>query len=158
LLRSTLASSRFVGDIDEGDAYHHGASQITPLRDREHINKYNDGLLLSENRKTFQDFKLGDIYRGTFEEQINLVDFSWRQIATPNDAAVRHNPASTFIGSGGAVKAMAEAVLSGHFSLAYHLGMNIGAHNAPAYAAKIAKPLFANEVEDEQEKLDRILK
>jgi hypothetical protein len=153
LLRSTLVSSRFVGDFDEGDAYHHGATQVTPLRNREYINKYNDGLLLGENGKTFQDFKIGDIYRGTFEEQINLVDFSRRQIATANDAAVRHNPTSTFIRCGGAVKAMAEAVLSGHFSLAYHLGMNIGAHNAPAYAPEIAKLLFANGVENEREKI-----
>jgi 2-methylfumaryl-CoA hydratase len=311
VLRSALVSSRFVGDFDEGDVYHHGAIQITPLRNREYINKYNDGLLLGanselcdhlgyhdpdsenkhekfgiqkpalasqgfifnagfglsvhdisfnaianlsysnlrfgapvyegdvlyarsevlgkqfrkdratngsvqvkttvcnqlevsvleyvrqvlvkgelgktytqsntikrqsdkinidsavlpneyyglphelqgENGKTFEDFKIGDIYRGTSEEQINLVDFSWLQIATLNDAAVHHNPASTFIGYGGAVKAMVEAGVSSHFPLAYHLGMNSGAHNAPTYPADIVKLLFADGEEDKHEKI-----
>jgi 2-methylfumaryl-CoA hydratase len=311
LLRAGLVSSRFVGDFDEGDVYHHGAIQITPPRNREYINKYKDGLLLGanpelcdhlgykdldsankrekfgiekpafvsqgfifnsgfglsvhdisfnaianlsysdlrfgapvyegdvlyarsevlgkqfrrdastsgsvqvkttvynqlgvtvleyvrqvlvrgergktypqsntikpqpdrikldsavlpneffklpdellgENGKIFEDFKIGDIYRGTFEDQINLVDFSWLQIATLNDAAVHHNPASTFIGYGGAVKAMAEGEVSRHFPLAYHLGMNSGAHNAPTYPADIVKLLFANGEEGEHEKI-----
>ena len=51
MLRSELVSSRFVGDFDEGEVYHHGAIQITPLRNREYINKYNDGLLLGANPK-----------------------------------------------------------------------------------------------------------
>jgi hypothetical protein len=49
LLRAGLVSSRFVGDFDEGDVYHHGAIQITPPRNREYINKYKDGLLLGAN-------------------------------------------------------------------------------------------------------------
>ena len=311
MLRSALVSSRFVGDFDEGDVYHHGAVQITPLRNREYINRYNDGLLLGanpelcyhlgyrdpdsenkyekfgiqkpvlvsqgfifnagfglsvhdisfnaianlsysnlrfgapvyegdvlygrsevlgkqfrkdgatngsvqvkttvcnqlgtsvleyvrqvlvkgergktypqsntiklqpdkidlestvlpkkyyelphellgENGKTFEDFKIGHIYRGTFEEKINLVDFTWLQIATLNDAAVHHNPASTFIGYGGAVKAIAEAAVSRHFPLAYHLGMNSGTHNAPTYPADIVKLLFARGEENEHEKI-----
>jgi 2-methylfumaryl-CoA hydratase len=311
LLTSDLVSSRFVGDFEEGDIYHHGAIQITPLRNREYINKYKEGLLLGANPelcyhlgyqdpdsankyenfgiekpalvsqgfifntgfglsvhdisfnaianlsysdlrfgapvyegdvvyarsevlgkqfrkdgatngsvqvkttvynqlgvsvleyvrqvlvrgergrtysqsnsikpqpgkidlnsvvlpnkyfelpnellgndgKTFGDFKIGDIYKGTFEKEINLVDFSWLQIATLNDAAVHHNPASTFIGYGGAVKAMAEGEVSRHFPLAYHLGMNSGVHNAPTYPADIVKLLYANGEEDEHEKI-----
>ncbi|HEX9667256.1 MAG TPA: hypothetical protein VGA95_11980 [Thermodesulfobacteriota bacterium] len=311
MLRSELVSSRFVGDFDEGDVYHHGAIQITPLRNREYIKKYNDGLLLGansnlcyhleykdpdstrkhekygiqkpalvsqgfifnagfglsvhdisfnaianlsysdlrfgapvyegdvvfarsdvlgkqfrkdgatngsvqvktnvynqlgvsvveyvrqvlvrgkhgktypqsntikpqpdkinldsavlpneyhelpkdllgDNGKTFEDFRIGDIYKGTSEGEINLVDFSWLQIATLNDAAVHHNPASTFIGYGGAVKAMAEGEVSRHFPLAYHLGMNSGAHNAPTYPADIVKLLYAHGEEDEHEKI-----
>ncbi|MGB7292514.1 MAG: hypothetical protein WBD99_10110 [Thermodesulfobacteriota bacterium] len=109
--------------------------------------------LLGDNGKNFEDFRIGDTYRGTFEEKINLVDFSWLQIATLNDAAVHHNPASTFIGYGGAVKAMAEGEVSRHFPLAYHLGMNSGAHNAPTYPADIVKLLYANGEEDEHEKI-----
>ncbi len=311
MLRAKRVSSRFVGDFNEGDIYHHGAIQITPLRNREYINKYRDGLLLganpglsynlgyrdpdSQNKyekfgiqkaalvsqgfifnagfglsvhdisfnaianlsysdlrfgapvyegdvlyarsevlgkqfrkdgatngsvqvrttvynqlgvtvleyvrqvlirgergetyaqsntvkpqpdrisldiailpneyhglqgellgdhgKVFEDFGIGDIYEGTFEEQIDLVDFSWLQIATLNDAAVHHRPASTFIGYGGAVKAMAEGQASRHFPLAYHLGMNSGAHNAPTYPADIVKLLFANADEGEHEKI-----
>lgn len=109
--------------------------------------------LLGDNGKTFEDFKIGDVYHGTFEEQINLADFSWLQIATLNDAAVHHNPASTFIGYGGAVKAMAEGEVSRHFPLAYHLGMNNGAHNAPTYPADIIQMLFAEGEAGEHEKI-----
>jgi len=118
-------------------------------------NEYHDlpGDLLGENGKAFEDFKVGDIYRGTFEDDINLVDFSWLQIATLNDAAVHHNPISNFIGYGGSVKGRAEGEVSSHFPLAYHLGMNSGAHNAPTYPGDIVKMLFANGEEGDHEKI-----
>ena len=47
--RNKLFSSRYVGDFNEGDEYSHGAIQITPLRNREYINKYKDGLILGAN-------------------------------------------------------------------------------------------------------------
>ena len=47
--RANLISSRCVGDFNEGEVYHHGAIQITPMRNREYINKYRDGLILGAN-------------------------------------------------------------------------------------------------------------
>lgn len=311
MLRKELVSSRYVGDFNEGEAYHHGAIQITPLRNREYINKFRDGLILganpslishlgykdpdSENKrkkfginspglvsqgfvfntgfgltvhdisfnaianlsysdmrfrapvfegdilyakssvlgkqfrkdgatngsvqvhttvynqsgetvleyvrqvlvraekgkeypqsntikrqpdkidigktvlprefrdltsnlmgkygKTFEDFHVGETMMGTFEENINLADFSWLQISTLNDASVHHNPSSLFIGYGGAVKSRAEGQTSRHFPLAYHLGMNSGSHDAPTYPGDIVKRLFANGIDDEHEKI-----
>lgn len=309
--RDALASSRYVGDFDEGDVYHHGAVQISPMRNREYINKYRDGLilggnpelslhlgyadpdykrkwerygikepalvsqgfvfnagfglsvhdisfnaianlsysdlrfgspvfegdviyaksevlgrefrkdgaangsvqvkttvynqrgdtvleyvrqvlvraesgkayskestiksqpdkidmekaflpnvyhdlpkeLLGKNGKTFEDCNAGDVYHGLFEEAIDLVTFSWLQIATLNDAAVHHTPSSNFIGYGGAVKGRAEGEVSGHFPLAYHLGMNGGSHDAPTYPGDIVQMLFAEGKEGAHEKI-----
>ncbi|MGH7889108.1 MAG: hypothetical protein ACRENF_00990, partial [Thermodesulfobacteriota bacterium] len=100
--------------------------------------------LLGENGKTFEDFKSGDVYHGFFEDAVDLVTFSWLQIATLNDAGVHHSPSSNFIGYGGAVKARAEGEVSAHFPLAYHLGMNSGSHDAPTYPSDIVKALFAD--------------
>lgn len=100
--------------------------------------------LLGENGKTFEDFKVGDVFHGLFEEAIDLVTFSWLQIATLNDAAVHHTPSANFIGYGGSVKARAEGEVSGHFPLAYHLGMNSGSHDAPTYPGDIVGTLFAD--------------
>ncbi|MGH7902007.1 MAG: hypothetical protein ACRENZ_09750, partial [Thermodesulfobacteriota bacterium] len=48
-MRKELVSSRYVGDFNEGESYHHGAIQITPLRNREYINKFRDRLILWAN-------------------------------------------------------------------------------------------------------------
>jgi acyl dehydratase len=109
--------------------------------------------LLGENGKTFDDFKAGDVFHGLFEEAIDLVTFSWLQIATLNDAAVHHIPSSNFIGYGGSVKAMAEGEVSGHFPLAYHLGMNSGSHDAPTYPGDVVQTLFARGKEGPHEKI-----
>ncbi|HEY7535221.1 MAG TPA: hypothetical protein VH878_04680 [Thermodesulfobacteriota bacterium] len=309
--RSNLISSRYVGDFNEGDVYHHGAIQITPMRNREYINKYKDGLilganpelnshlgykdsdyklkkekygieeptlvsqgfvfnagfglsvhdisfnaianlsysdlrfgvpvfegdviygksevlgkefrkdaatngsvqvqttiynqrgesvleyvrqvlvraesgksylkastikaqpdkidvrkttlpmpyhslseeLLGKNGKMFEDVKPGDVYHGLFEDAIDLVTFSWLQIATLNDASVHHNPSSNFIGYGGAVKGRVEGEVSGHYPLAYHLGMNSGSHDAPTYPGDIIHVLFASEKKGPHEKI-----
>ena len=47
--RAKLISSRYIGDFKEGEVYHHGAIQITPMRSREYINKFKDGLILWAN-------------------------------------------------------------------------------------------------------------
>jgi 2-methylfumaryl-CoA hydratase len=109
--------------------------------------------LLGQNGKTFEDFKADDVYHGFFEEAIDLVAFSWLQIATLNDAAVHHNPQSNFIGYGGAVKARVEGEVSGHFPLAYHLGMNSGSHDAPTYPGDIVKVIFADGKDGAHEKI-----
>jgi 2-methylfumaryl-CoA hydratase len=109
--------------------------------------------LLGENGKTFEDLKAGDVFHGLFEEAVDLVTFSWLQIATLNDASIHHNPASNFIGYGGAVKARAEGEVSGHFPLAYHLGMNSGSHDAPTYPADIVQLLFACRKAGDHEKI-----
>lgn len=116
---------------------------------------YHDLLeeLLGKNGKTFEDFKVGDVFHGLFEEAIDLVTFSWLQIATLNDASVHHNPSSNFIGYGGAVKGRAEGEVSGHFPLAYHLGMNSGSHDAPTYPGDIVQVLFAGGKEGAHEKI-----
>jgi 2-methylfumaryl-CoA hydratase len=109
--------------------------------------------LLGKNGKTFEDFKVGDVFHGLFEEAIDLVTFSWLQIATLNDASVHHNPSSNFIGYGGAVKGRAEGEVSGHFPLAYHLGMNSGSHDAPTYPGDIVQVVFAGGKEGAHEKI-----
>ncbi|HWP93842.1 MAG TPA: hypothetical protein VNN20_16770 [Thermodesulfobacteriota bacterium] len=109
--------------------------------------------LLGENGKTFEDFKAGDVFHGLFDEAVDLVTFSWLQIATLNDASVHHNPSSNFIGYGGAVKARAEGEASGHFPLAYHLGMNSGSHDAPTYPGDIVQLLYAGGKAGEHEKI-----
>jgi len=118
-------------------------------------NEYHDlpGDIFGEHGKAFEDFKVGDTYEGTFEDDINFVDFSWLQIATLNDAAVHHNSKSNFIGYGGSVKGRAEGEVSSHLPLAYHLGMNNGAHNAPTYPGDIVKMLFANGEDGDHEKI-----
>jgi 2-methylfumaryl-CoA hydratase len=108
---------------------------------------------LGKNGKTFEDFKAGDVFHGLFEDAIDLVTFSWLQVATLNDAAVHHNPTSNFIGYGGGVKGRAEGEVSGHFPLAYHLGMNSGSHDAPTYPGDIVRVLFAGGKEGPHEKI-----
>ncbi|HEX3035198.1 MAG TPA: hypothetical protein VHT73_08700 [Thermodesulfobacteriota bacterium] len=137
------------------------SSTIKPQPDRIDIDKavlpkeYNDlpKELLGENGKTFEDFKTGDVFHGLFEEAIDLVTFSWLQIATLNDAAVHHTPSATFIGYGGSVKARAEGEVSGHFPLAYHLGMSSGSHDAPTYPGDIVETLFADGKQGPHEKI-----
>lgn len=109
--------------------------------------------LLGRDGKTFESFNVGDVFHGLFEEAIDLVTFSWLQIATLNDAAVHHNPSSNFIGYGGAVKGRAEGEVSGHFPLAYHLGMNSGSHDAPTYPGDIVRVIFAGGREGAHEKI-----
>ncbi len=109
--------------------------------------------LLGKDGKAFEDFKVGDVFHGLFEDAIDLVTFSWLQIATLNDAAVHHNPSSNFIGYGGAVKGRAEGEVSGHFPLAYHIGMNSGSHDAPTYPGDIVQVLFADGKEGAHEKI-----
>ncbi|OGE21443.1 MAG: hypothetical protein A2V51_00040 [Candidatus Dadabacteria bacterium RBG_19FT_COMBO_40_33] len=108
---------------------------------------------LGKNGKTFEGFKVGDVYHGLFEDAIDLVTFSWLQIATLNDAAVHHNPSSNLIGYGGGVKGRAEGEVSGHLPLAYHLGMNSGSHDAPTYPGDIVQLLFASGKEGPHEKI-----
>jgi 2-methylfumaryl-CoA hydratase len=109
--------------------------------------------LLGENGRTFEDFKVGDIYHGLFEDAVDFITFSWLQIATLNDAAVHHNPQSNFIGYGGAVKARAEGEISAHLLLSYHLGMESGSHDAPTYPADMVKLMFADGKEGPHEKI-----
>ncbi|MGH7901962.1 MAG: hypothetical protein ACRENZ_09515, partial [Thermodesulfobacteriota bacterium] len=109
--------------------------------------------LLGNNGKTFEYFKVGDVYHGLFEDAIDLVTFSWLQIATLNDAAVHHSPSSNFIGYGGGVKGRAEGEVSGHFPLAYHVGMNSGSHDAPTYPGDIVQVLFADGKEGLHERI-----
>ncbi len=109
--------------------------------------------LLGKNGKVFEDFKSGGVYNGFFEDAVDLVTFSWLQIATLNDAAVHHSPSSNFIGYGGAVKARVEGEVSTHFPLAYHLGINSGSHDAPTYPADIVKMIFADGEDGEHEKI-----
>ena len=98
--------------------------------------------LLGGSGKTFEDLEEGMTLAGLFEDSVDLVTFTWLQIATLNDAAVHHNPASNFIGYGGGVKARCEGEVSAHLPLAYHLGMNSGSHDAPTYPSDIVERLF----------------
>lgn len=109
--------------------------------------------LLGERGKTFEDLKPGDVFYGLFEDAIDLVTFSWLQIATLNDASIHHDPASNFIGYGGAVKARAEGEVSAYLPLAYHLGMNSGSHDAPTYPGDIVRMIFAEGRDGEHEKI-----
>jgi len=109
--------------------------------------------LLGEHGKTFDELRPGTRLEGTFEASIDLVTFSWLQIATLNDASVHHNPASHFIGYGGAVKAMAEGAVSAHLPLAWHLGMNGGSHDAPTYPSDIVERLFGGAPDEPHERL-----
>lgn len=109
--------------------------------------------LLGKDGKTFERFNVGDVFHGLFEEAIDLISFSWLQIATLNDAAVHHNPSSNFIGYGGAVKGRAEGEVSGHFPLACHLGLNNGSHDAPTYPGDIVQAFFAGGKEGAHEKI-----
>ncbi len=93
--------------------------------------------------RSFESLGEGEVLEGLFEKGITLADFSWLQIATMNDAAVHHTPSSVFIGYGGAVKALCEGAVSGHFPFAFQLGMNSGAHNAPTYPSDIVREMYA---------------
>lgn len=109
--------------------------------------------LLGENGKTFEDFKAGDLFHGLFEDAIDLATFTWLQIATLIDSPAHHKFSSIFIGYGGAVKARAEGEVSGHFPLAYHLGMNSGSHDAPTYPGDIVKVIFTDGKDGAHEKI-----
>lgn len=145
----------------EGKKTYSKESTIKPQPGKIDIHKtvlpksYHDlpNVLLGQYGKTFEDFNMGDVFHGLFEEAIDLVTFSWLQIATLNDAAVHHNPSSNFIGYGGAVKGRAEGEVSGHFPLAYHLGMNSGSHDAPTYPGDIVQVIFAGGKEGAHEKI-----
>ncbi len=113
-----------------------------------------DSSLLGNAGKTFDDMKIGDVLKGTFERYINLVDFSWLQISTLNDAAVHHDIGSGFIGYGGAVKSLAEGQISAHLPVAYQLGMNNGTHNGPTYPGDIINNLYSDVTNnDDHEKI-----
>ena len=106
---------------------------------------------LGENGKKFEDLKVGELYRGTFEKSISLVDFSWLQISTLNDASVHHTPSSNFIGYGGAIKSTVEGSISEHIPHEYFIGMNSGSHDAPTYPGDIVQNMFASDdVDDEK--------
>ncbi|MEE9252554.1 MAG: hypothetical protein V3U74_04290 [Thermodesulfobacteriota bacterium] len=109
--------------------------------------------LLGEHGKAFEQLKPGVVLTGLFEDSIDLVTFSWLQIATLNDAAVHHNPASNFIGYGGAVKGRAEGEVSGHLPLAYHLGMNSGSHDAPTYPSDVVRTMFEGGEDEPHERI-----
>jgi hypothetical protein len=100
---------------------------------------------LGEHGKKFEDLKVGELYKGTFEKSISLVDFSWLQISTLNDASVHHTPSSNFIGYGGAIKSTVEGSISEHIPHAYFIGMNSGSHDAPTYPGDIVQNMFASE-------------
>ncbi len=158
---SVLEYARQVLVRAEGGKAYPKASTIKPQPDKIDIRKtalpeVYHGLskeLLGKHGKTFEDFKAGDVFHGLFEDAIDLVTFSWLQIATLNDAAVHHNQSSNFIGYGGGVKGRAEGEISGHFPLAYHLGMNSGSHDAPTYPGDIIRALFAGGKEGPHEKI-----
>ena len=105
---------------------------------------------LGEHGKKFEDLKVGELYRGTFEKSISLVDFSWLQISTLNDASVHHTPSSNFIGYGGAIKSTVEGSISKHIPHAYFIGMNSGSHDAPTYPGDIVQNMFASEDADDE--------
>lgn len=109
--------------------------------------------LLGGHGKTFEELKPGVVLNGLFEESIDLVTFSWLQIVTLNDSAVHHNPASHFIGYGGAVKGRAEGEVSGHLPLAYHLGMNGGSHDAPTYPSDVVQTMFEGGADEPHERV-----
>ena len=68
---------------------------MMPLKFQNLPKKFND-----ENVKAYEDFGIDETYEGTFSKSISLVDFSWLQISTLNDASVHHTPGSNFIGYG----------------------------------------------------------
>ncbi|MEE2701543.1 MAG: hypothetical protein VYB18_00635 [Thermodesulfobacteriota bacterium] len=100
--------------------------------------------------KTFEEFEQGAVYEGNFSKSISLVDFSWLQIATLNDASIHHTPSSNFIGYGGAVKSTVEGEISYHIPYAYFLGMNSGSHDAPTYPSDIIQSMFNSQNEDDE--------
>ena len=116
-----------------------------PLKFQGLPNKFND-----QDIKAFEDFEIEEIYNGDFSKSINLVDFSWLQISTLNDASVHHTPKSNFIGYGGAVKSTVEGEVSSHIPYAYFLGMNSGSHDAPTYPSDIVQSMFDSSNEDDE--------
>ena len=100
--------------------------------------------------KTFEEFEIDEIYEGDFSKSISLVDFSWLQISTLNDASVHHTPKSNFIGYGGAVKSTVEGEISSHIPYAYFLGMNSGSHDAPTYPSDIIQSMFDSSNDDDE--------
>ena len=100
--------------------------------------------------KSFEDFEIGETYKGNFSKSISLVDFSWLQISTLNDASVHHTPKSNFIGYGGAIKSTVEGEVSSHLPYAYFLGMNSGSHDAPTYPSDIGQSIFDSQNEDDE--------
>jgi hypothetical protein len=100
--------------------------------------------------KSFEDFEIDEIYEGDFAKSINLVDFSWLQISTLNDASVHHTPKSNFIGYGGAIKSTVEGEVSSHIPYAYFLGMNSGSHDAPTYPSDIIQSMFSSTNDDDE--------
>ena len=105
---------------------------------------------LGKHGKKFEDLKVGELYKGTFEKSISLVDFSWLQISTLNDASVHHTPNSNFIGYGGAIKSTVEGSISEHIPHAYFIGMNSGSHDAPTYPGDIVQNMFDSEDADDE--------
>lgn len=83
-------------------------------------------------------------------KSISLVDFSWLQISTLNDASVHHTQKSNFIGYGGAIKATVEGQISRLIPHAYFLGMNTGSHDAPTYPSDIVQSMFNSTNEDDE--------
>ena len=118
---------------------------MMPLKFQNLPKKFND-----ENVKAYEDFGIDETYQGTFSKSISLVDFSWLQISTLNDASVHHTPGSNFIGYGGAVKSTVEGEVSSHIPYAYFLGMNSGSHDAPTYPSDIVQTMFASSNEDDE--------
>ena len=118
---------------------------MMPLKFQNLPKKFND-----ENVKAYEDFGIDETYEGTFSKSISLVDFSWLQISTLNDASVHHTPGSNFIGYGGAVKSTVEGEVSSHIPYAYFLGMNSGSHDAPTYPSDIVQTMFASSNEDDE--------
>ena len=112
----------------------------------QNLPKENNGDVI----KSFEDFEVNKNYEGSFSKSINLVDFSWLQISTLNDASVHHTPASNFIGYGGAVKSTVEGEVSNHIPYAYFLGMNSGSHDAPTYPSDIVQTMFNSNNEDDE--------
>ena len=102
------------------------------------------------NGKTFEEFEKDEIYEGDSASSIKLVDFSWLQISTLNDAGVHHDPNSNFIGYGGAVKSITEGQISNHIPFGYFLGMNSGSHDAPTYPSDIIQSIFNSTNQDDE--------
>ena len=118
---------------------------MMPLKFQNLPKKFND-----EDVKAYEDFGIDKTYEGTFSKSISLVDFSWLQISTLNDASVHHTPSSNFIGYGGAIKSTVEGSISEHIPHAYFIGMNSGSHDAPTYPGDIVQNMFASEDADDE--------
>ena len=118
---------------------------MMPLKFHNLPNKFN-----GKEVKSFEDFEIDKVYEGDFAKSINLVDFSWLQISTLNDASVHHTPKSNFIGYGGAIKSTVEGEVSSHLPYAYFLGMNSGSHDAPTYPSDIVQSMFDSTNEDDE--------